>query len=509
MKVQINCNQKIGCRELGIFDFLRETKESMSLVKRLILVVLVVMLGLIAVVVVNTLQSSRAAPMEAAIPAPAVTPEALQHFQEAIRYQTVSFADSARFDSTQFLAFRAFLERTYPLFHQRTERHLLAGYSLVYVWRGADSALAPAVLMAHQDVVPIEEPTRTMWTVDPFAGTVKDGFIWGRGTTDDKINLISQLEAAEKLMHAGVQPPRTVYFVFGHDEEIGGKGAIAIAAWMQAQNITAQFILDEGGIITKEKLPGANAPVALLGTAEKGYMSVTLTVQKPGGHSSMPEPETAIDILSKAVVRLRATPFEARLTEPVEGLMAAVGPVMTGLSKVAFANPWLFRPLVMKTYEKTGSGNAMIRTTFVPTILEGGVKDNVVPTVAKATANLRLLPGDESQAVLAKLNEIVGDPRVKIELFGPVSEASPVTSAKGFGFQKIAAAIGKTYPQVVAAPFLMIGATDSRHFTAVSDNIIKFSPMVDPIGFHGIDERVSLESFQTALWFYEQLLRDL
>jgi carboxypeptidase PM20D1 len=481
----------------------------MRILKRVLSIVLIVVVVLAAVVVVNTLRSAGPPVVSEAIPAPAVTPEALRHFQAAVGYQTISYADPTRFDSTQFLGFRRFLETTYPLFHQRTERHTLEGYSLVYKWQGQDSSLAPVVLMAHQDVVPIEEATRTMWTVDPFAATIKDEFIWGRGTTDDKINLISQLEAAEKLMREGMVPPRTVYFVFGHDEEIGGKGAIAVAAWMKAQNLTAEFILDEGGIITKDKLPGAKAPVALLGTAEKGYMSVTLTVAKPGGHSSMPDSETAIDILSKAVVRLRATPFEARMTEPLKGLMAAAGPVMPWLQRMAFANSWLFEPLVMKTYEKTGSGNAMIRTTFVPTILEGGLKDNVIPTVAKATANLRLLPGDNSQAVLARLNEIVADPRVKIELFGPLSEASPVTSAQGFGFTKIAAAVRKAYPQVVAAPFLMIGATDSRHFTGVSDNIIKFSPMVDPIGFHGIDERVSLESFQTALWFYEQLLRDL
>lgn len=481
----------------------------MRMLKRITLIVLIALVALATVVLVNTFRVGSPPPAAGAIAAPPVTATALAHFQQAIRHQTISYANPALFDSSQFLAFRRFLETTYPLFHQRTERHILEHYSLVHIWRGQDTTLWPAVIMAHQDVVPVEEATRTMWTVDPFAGTVKDNFIWGRGTTDDKINLIAQLEAAEKLMAAGLQPVRTVYFVFGHDEEIGGRGAIAIAAWMQAQRIAAQFILDEGGIITREKLAGAQQPVALLGTAEKGYMSVTLTVAKPGGHSSMPDAETAIDILSQAIVRLRANPFEARLTEPIQGLMQAVGPVMPFVQKMAFANPWLFGPAVMKNFEKTGSGNAMVRTTFVPTILEGGIKDNVVPTVARATANLRLLPGDASEAVLARLRQIVADDRVKIELHGPLSEASPVTSANGFGFRKIAAAIGKAYPRAVASPFLMIGATDSRHFTGVSDNIIKFSPMVDPIGFHGIDERVSLESFQTALWFYEQLLRDL
>lgn len=498
-----------GAQVLEFSPFFEKFFLGYAHVETIALIVLLAVVALATVVLINTFRSGAPPPAGEAIAAPAVTPEALQHFQAAIRHQTISYANPALFDSSQFLAFHRFLEATYPVFHQRTERHVFDGYSLVHVWRGTDAALPPAVIMAHQDVVPIEEATRAMWTVEPFGGIVKDGYIWGRGTTDDKINLIAQLEAAEKLMQAGLQPTRTIYFVFGHDEEIGGRGAIAIAAWMQAQKISAQFILDEGGIITREKLAGATRPVALLGTAEKGYMSITLTAEKPGGHSSMPDAETAIDILSQAIVRLRANPFEARITEPLQGLMQAVGPALPFMQKMAFANPWLFGPAVLKNLEKTGSGNAMVRTTFVPTILEGGIKDNVVPTVARATANLRLLPGDDAKTVLARLREIVADERVTIALQGPLSEASPVTSAKGFGFQKIAATINKSYPQVIASPFLMIGATDSRHFTGVSDNIIKFSPMVDPIGFHGIDERVSLESFQTALWFYEQLLRDL
>jgi len=481
----------------------------MSVLFRLLLFILALLGVLLIVVVVNTLRMPAVQPHNEAIAAPAVTAEALAHFQQAIRYKTISHADPARFDSAEFVGFRKFIEGTYPEFHRAATRHRLAGHSLLYEWPGQDQAAQPVVLMAHQDVVPIEEKTRAMWTVDPFEGTVKDGYIWGRGTTDDKINLISILEAAEKLARDGFRPERTVYVVFGHDEEIGGNGAIAIAAWMKERNIQASWVMDEGGFITKDKVPGVAQPVALLGTAEKGYLSVELTVEKPGGHSSMPEPETAIDILTRAIVALRQRPFDARLTEPVAGMLEAVGPLMPFVQRMAFANPWLFESLIIKTFGKSGSGNAIVRTTFVPTIIEGGIKDNIVPTVAKATANLRLLPGDEAQAVVARLKEIVADDRVQITATGPLSEASPVSSAQGFGFQKIAAAIRKTYPHVTPSPFLMIGATDSRHFTGVSANIIKFSPMIDPIGFHGIDERVSLESYQTALWFYEQLLRDL
>jgi carboxypeptidase PM20D1 len=479
---------------------------------KLFLKILLVILGILAaIVLINTfrfkpVQNSAAS----ATPAPKVTDSGLAHFTRALGYKTISYGDASKFDSTQFVGFRAFLANTYPRMHAALQLQVIEGYTLWFTWKGKDSTANPIVLMAHQDVVPIEESTHDQWTVDPFAGTVKEGYIWGRGTTDDKINLISICESIEKLLAEGFVPSRSIHILFGHDEEIGGKGAKAIARMMEAQGVKADLLLDEGGIITKEKVPGMSKPVALLGTAEKGYLSLVLTAQALGGHSSMPEKETSVDVLSNALVKLRSNPFPARFTEPMEGLMKAVGPEMPFVQRMAFANPWLFKGIIAKTYEKTGAGNAMLHTTLVPTIIEGGIKDNVVPTQVKATINMRLLPGDSVEAVIKKVEQIIADPRVKVEKYtGAIAEASPVTSAKSFGYQKVQAIMQQSYPDVVASPFLMIGATDSRHFGKVSSNIIKFSPMIDPIGFHGIDERVSIESFQTALWFYEQLLRDL
>ena len=481
------------------------------MVRKVLLFLLTGFLLLVAILLINTFRFTPGQnPARSAAPAPKVTDSALAHFTGAIGYKTISYGDASKFDSTAFLGFRTFLANTYPRMHAALDLQVIEGYSLWFTWKGKDTAANPIVLMAHQDVVPIEESTRDQWTVDPFAGTVKDGFIWGRGTTDDKINLISICESVEKLLAEGFVPAKTVHILFGHDEEIGGKGAKAIAQMMEAQRLTADLLLDEGGIITKEKLPGMTKPVALLGTAEKGYLSLVLTAQAQGGHSSMPEKETSVDVLSKALVKLRGNPFPARFTEPMVGLMEAVGPQMPFVQRMAFANPWLFKGLIAKTYEKTGAGNAMLHTTLVPTIIEGGIKDNVVPSQVKATINMRLLPGDSVEAVIKKVEEIIADDRVKVvKMDGPVVEASSVTSAKSFGYRKIDSIIRRTYPNTVPSPFLMIGATDSRHFGKVSSNIIKFSPMIDPIGFHGIDERVSVESFQTALWFYEQLMKDL
>ncbi len=477
--------------------------------KKLFLFLIAGLLVLVGAVLFNTLRMESKQVQVDALPAPEVNPLALQHFQKALSFKTISYGDSSLFDSTQFIGFRDFLETTYPNFHNKLTREIIAGYSLLYTWKGKNPNLKPVVLMAHQDVVPIEEATKAMWTVNPFAGEVKDGFIWGRGTTDDKINLISIVEAAEKLLAENFQPERTIYFSFGHDEEIGGKGAIAAAALLKSRNVEAEFVMDEGGYITLTKMPGITKPLALLGTSEKGYLSLSLSVEQAGGHSSMPAEETSIDILAKALVKLRSKPFPSDLTGSTLEGTAYIGPEMPFTQKMAFANLWLFKGLVISNYEKSPQSAAMVRTTMVPTIIDAGIKDNVIPTVATATVNLRLLPGDLSDDVIEEVKNKIDDDRVKIQRLTFNAEASEVTPAASTGYKKIDESVKKSYPQTITTPFLMIGATDSRFFGDVSKNIIKFSPIIDPIGFHGIDERVSVESYKTALWFYENLIKDL
>jgi carboxypeptidase PM20D1 len=479
------------------------------MIKKLLLATVAVAILLIGILLFNTFRFTTKQSAIETKPSPEVSEESLKHFREAISYQTISYGDSTLFDSTQFLGFRSFLEKTYPAIHTKLSREIVAGYSLLYKWEGRNPDLKPFVLMAHQDVVPIEEATRSMWTVNPFAGEVKEGFIWGRGTTDDKINLISIFEATEKLLLSGYQPERTIYFAFGHDEEVGGTGAQAIAALMKSRNILADLVLDEGGIITLEKVPNMTKPVALLGTSEKGYLSLDLTVEKAGGHSSQPAKETAIDILAAALLKIRENPFDANISESTQGFLDYIGPEMPFVQKIIFANQWLFEGLIIGIYEKSPTGNAVMRTTAVPTIIDAGIKDNVVPTIAKATVNFRLLPGDEIKDVTEQVRKKINDERVKISNANSfLAEASAVTPTNSFAFKKVNETIKKTSANTLVAPLLLIGGTDSRHFGEVSTGIIKFSPMIDPIGFHGIDERVSLESYRMAMWFYEQLLSD-
>lgn len=466
------------------------------------------LLALVVVVLFRTFTFKSNQPDVAYEPPPALAPTAIQHLQRAIQFETISVAINVEPDSAQFNGFHRFLASTYPRVHATLERRIIASHSLLYKWTGTDPTLKPFVLMAHQDVVPIEEASKALWTIDPFEGVIKNDTIWGRGTCDDKINLIGILEAVEKLLNEDFQPKRTIYLAFGHDEEVGGTGARAIAADLKRQGVRADLVIDEGGIVTSKQIPGMTKPVALIGTAEKGYLSLELKVELKGGHSSMPANETAMDVLDQALVALRRDPFPAHLTPVTNEFLDHIGPELSFVQKMAVANRWLLESLVVKGYERAPGPNAFVRTTIVPTIYQAGVKDNVIPTVASAVVNLRLLPGDSSAFAIARVNKTINDPRVSVSpLGGFISEPTPITPTDGAAFQLVQKTIRKTFPETLTAPFLMIGGTDSRYMDLISDQVIKFSPMTDPVGFHGIDERVSLNSYRDTIWFFESLIR--
>jgi carboxypeptidase PM20D1 len=475
---------------------------------RILKIIGAALLVLILIILIKTFAfKSKQLDVETVV-APDYTPEALDHFLGAIKFKTISFNDPTLFDSAQFNGFHRYLKATYPLTHEKLSVKKVADYSLLYKWEGSDASLAPYVLMAHQDVVPIEEASRNLWTVDPFEGVVKQDSIWGRGTCDDKINLIGIMESVEKLLKEGFQPRRTVYLAFGHDEEIGGTGAQALAAELKTQNVKAELVLDEGGIVTMDKVPGMTKPVALIGTSEKGYLSLELKVERNGGHSSMPEKETALDILTKAIIAIREHPFKADFSPSTVGFIDHIGPEMPFMQKMVFANTWLFKSVVIGIYESSPGGNALVRTTAVPTIIHAGVKDNVVPTSVTAVVNFRLLPGDSSGWVIDRVKKVINDDRVQLTTFGGfASEPTGVTSSDGPGYKIVDETVHKTFAETITTPFLMIGGTDSRHMEGISDNIIKFSPMIDPVGFHGINERVSTQSYRDTIWFFETLLR--
>ncbi|KYG85164.1 hypothetical protein AWW67_15735 [Roseivirga seohaensis] len=434
----------------------------------------------------------------------------IQRLTEALKIKTISHEDPANFDSTAFESFNEFLKNNYPLIDSILEHKTFNQYSHLFSWRGKDLTLKPIVLMGHIDVVPIASPEK--WSVDPFGGIVKDGVIWGRGTIDDKFSVIGILEAVEMLLSEGAQPERTIYLAFGHDEEVGGeKGAVAIARYLEHEGIHAEYILDEGYAITQKLVPGVDSDVAFIGVAEKGSTTIELTVDMDGGHSSRPDAETAIDVLAKAVAKVKSNPSKGTISEPMQGFINQIGPEMGFVNKMAFANLSIFKPLVLSTYESAGgAGNALIRTTTAPTIFNAGIKENIIPTHARALINFRIIPGETSEDVLNHVNQTIDDSRVKTRFFGFNSEPSPVSPVETSGYNTINKSIKEVFDGVLTAPNLVIAATDSRHFGAISPNIYRFVPYhineENISTFHGIDERIPVEDYKNAIRFYRQLI---
>ncbi len=430
----------------------------------------------------------------------------------AVRIPTISYENKADFDGTEFRRFHHYLDKSFPRLHKALKKEVINNFSLLYTWPGRDLKLKPIVLMAHMDVVPVEEKTISEWKYKPFEGRIAEGYIWGRGTLDNKANLLGIMEAVEGLLAKGFQPQQTIYIVSGHDEEVGGsQGAVKIAGLLKSRGVALDYVIDEGMVITDGIMPGVAARVGLVGIAEKGFMSVELRAKGVGGHSSMPPRETTVGILCKAVAKLENNPLPARLDGPAKYLFDYVGREMSFPNKMIMANLWLTEGLLKSQLQKANTTNAMIRTTTAPTMLEGSTRDNVMPNVARAVVNFRILPGDTPESVLEHVRKTVNDQRIEIkpidkEIQGP----SPVAGIDNKNFRAIQKSIRQIFPAVIVAPSLAIVASDSRHFAELTKDVYKFAPMVlqanDMSRLHGINERIALDNYTQLIKFYMQLI---
>ncbi|MBB6452726.1 carboxypeptidase PM20D1 [Salirhabdus euzebyi] len=435
--------------------------------------------------------------------------EAVARFSEAITYQTISYQDRTKFDLPEFDRFIAFLEGSYPLVHEQLELEKINGYSLIYKWSGKDSSKNPIGLTSHYDVVPVLEGTEDNWEQDPFSGIVADGIIWGRGTLDDKIGVISILEAVEHLLSQGYTPEQDMYFMFGHDEEIGGdEGARVIAETLKERGITFEFVMDEGGAIVENMVPGVSQPVGVVGISEKGSATAELSIEGSGGHSSQPKSSTNIGRIASAIAELEATQFKHDLKGPGKDLFEFLAPEMSFGMKYIFANQFIFEPVIENILLKQPATAALIRTTIAPTIFHAGEQYNALPEKASAIINLRLMPGDSLEEVKEFIEETIDDEAITVKLDG--SEATNVSSPHSKSFQTIQQAARNVYEEVVIAPYLMFAGSDAKHYESVSMNTYRFLPVQitsdDLQRMHGTNEQISVENYINAIKFFTELI---
>ncbi len=482
-------------------------KKLRRLLFRLLLLAL---LAIAAIFTYNTLTfSSKQIKIDPVEPV-MIEDEAVERLASTIRIPTLSFEDHV--DTSAFRLLDTFLWQSYPLVDSILEKEMVNGFSYILKWPGQNAKLTPFLLMGHMDVVGIENEGND-WSMPPFGGTIKEGYLWGRGALDDKLAVCGILEAVESLLAVDYSPQRTVYLAFGHDEEVGGEhGAKAIANIFKQRNIEFEFIVDEGGLVVENALPGCKPPVALIGLSEKGYVTIDLTANvESGGHSSMPGHDSAINLLSEAIVKLRDQPSPAKIDGPVKAMFDYIGPEMNLFNKILFANLRWTKNLVIGQMSKSPTTNATLRTTVTPTILNSGFKDNVIPAQAKAQVNCRILPGESVETTLQYIRSVVDD-RIEVSL-GENSQASeppPISDMSTFGYSILQTTARQVFHEAIVAPFLVVATTDARHYVEVSDNIYRFLPVkvTRPQigGIHGKDEKIAVEEYKQTIRFYRQLV---
>lgn len=439
---------------------------------------------------------------------------AAQRLSKALQFKTISVQDRKAAEAViyddEFTKFQDWLAETYPAFHSVVSTERVADLTPVHTWTGSDGSLDPLVFLAHQDVVPALASTNG-WDYPPFDGTIAEGFIYGRGTLDDKGSLIGIVEAANALAESGFTPKRTLIFVFGHDEEVTGYGAKAAADLLQSRGISPYAVFDEGGAVVSGVVMDGQA--AVLGVAEKGYLTLTLTSEAVGGHSSTPPDYTAIGSLARAIAAIEANPFKRDFDPVTKEMIAALAPHQPFIKRALMSNLWLFGPLVKRSLEESDTTRALLGTTIAPTIINAGFKENAMPREAVALVNFRLHSRDSVQSVIDHVTRVIDNPRIKITQPESLdSEASPISQIGTGPYLMIADVLSRSFDGVPIVPNTVTGATDSRFFTNITSDIYRFTPIQttaeDLKGFHGINERISVDAHARSIQVYHLLMRE-
>lgn len=473
---------------------------------------LIALAALLALLAVLLLRAAAFRPQAEEPPAPDDVPvdgtRAAESLAEMVRCKTVSNLDHALEDEAEFEKFRALLRTRYPNLHARCELRRVGRCGLLYRWAGKLPD-APSVFMAHYDVVPADE---SAWSHPPFAGVVEDGILWGRGTLDTKGTLVGVVEAAEALIAQGFVPEHDIYLAFSGEEEIAGPTASDIVDDFTARGLTPALVLDEGGAVVEGVFPGVTRPCALIGTGEKGQLFLDLSLKSKGGHASAPPPHSTVGQLSRAVADIEDHPFPFRLTPPAAGMFDTLGRYSNFGTRLIFANLWLFRPVLDAMCRRSGGElNALVRTTVAVTKARGSDAYNVLPPEAVFGVNGRLLSGDSSDAVIARLRTAAKNPDI-VFTKGVCSEASAFSeTGDSPAWKKIGSAVRRTWPEAIVSPYLMIAGSDSRHYCRISKNVYRFCPMAltreERATIHGHDERIPVAKIATTVQFYIRLMR--
>lgn len=433
--------------------------------------------------------------------------KAVDDLRRLIRCKTVSYHDSSLEDDGEFKKLIALLPELYPNVFKKCEYTELPDRALLFKWKGKTDG-DPSVLMAHYDVVPVNEEN---WEKPPFDAVIEDGILWGRGTLDTKATFNGILFAANHLISEGFVPESDIYLAFSGGEEVNGNGAVNIVDYFEKNNITPAMVVDEGGAVVEGVFPGVNIPCGLIGIAEKGMMDVRYRSVSNGGHASAPKPHTPVGILSRACCKMEAHPFQSHLSKPVAAMFDTLGRHSSFLYRMIFANLWLFAPILDMICKKGGGElNAMMRTTVAFTQMQGSAAPNVIPPQAEMVSNMRLNPNDTIESALEYIKKTVNDDSVEVSIIQGMNP-SRISKLDCDGWDRVATAVASTWKGCLVSPYLMMQCSDSRHYGRISDRVYRFSAMdmtsEERATIHGNNERARVEALGKTVEFFIRLIR--
>lgn len=477
----------------------------MIIILYVLLAVIVALLGTIVIRTINFKPKANAKIIDEDITFN--SDKAIENLKELVRCKTVSYTDKSLEDDGEFQKLIAKLPYLYPNVFASCSFNELPDRALLFKWEGKNHT-EPTVLMAHYDVVPVDE---SGWEKPPFDAILENGIIWGRGTLDTKVTFNAVLYSADCLISEGFIPENDIYFAFSGGEEVNGNGASNIVDYFEQNNITPALVVDEGGAVVENVFPGVKGACGLIGIAEKGMMNVEYKCKSSGGHASAPKPHTPLVELARACVKLEENPFKSHLTVPVKEMFDTLGRHSTLLYRMIFANLWAFGFVLDILCKKSGGElNALMRTTVAFTKAQGSNAENVIPPEAKIISNMRLNPNDSIETALEYLNKTVDNERIEISLINGM-EPSRISVPYCNAWDKVASAVASTWKGCLVSPYLMVQCSDSRHYGRISDKVYRFSAMdltsEERATIHGNNERIRVETAQKAVEFYIRLIK--
>ena len=480
--------------------------------KKFITFLLLSFLTLILVLIVRTFtyqfkKIEKTGDNEVVLTAP--SEKAIRRFAGGIRIPTISneFYEETNFGP--FEEFMRYLSDSYPEVYKVMDTDTINTYGMIFHWKGKNST----IFQLNDKPLPPIQSYATKWDYPPFSGAVINGRIYGRGTLDMKCMLFSLMEGADNLIAEGFQPERDIWFAFGHDEEVSGRqGAVKIAEYFKNKELNFDAIYDEGGIIAapSSAIESIKVPLGLVGTGEKGFLTLRLTIKGMGGHSSMPPEKSSLIYAAEIIEKLNNNQFPAQIISPIAAFFDNVGNEMGFFSRMTMANQWLLRPLLLSTMEKSPASNALVRTTTAITMAKGSDAANVLASEAEVTVNFRILPGDSVSGVIEHVKKLCEGYDIDLKV---ISQRAPsnISPENVRGFEIIKEKVNKIYPEAIVTSYITIGGTDSYKYQAVSKDIYRFMPIClnqyEQRTIHNENEYISLENFGKIQWYFKELLK--